>query len=134
MDKGLKDAFKGAKEAAQKIAQDTEATEKLLEQAQEKAGKNKKFAQKLRGELHSLFRMVKQWSKGNYKAPFKSIVMALAAIAYFVNPLDLIPDFLIGTGLLDDATVIAYALKMIRKDIREFLSWEESTHKQGDSE
>ncbi|MCV0426838.1 MAG: DUF1232 domain-containing protein [Roseibium sp.] len=43
----------------------------------------------------------------------------LAALAYFVLPLDTIPDFLIGIGFGDDATVLMAAIAMIRSHMRD---------------
>lgn len=36
-----------------------------------------------------------------------------AALAYFVMPLDLIPDFIIGLGFMDDAAVLAGVMKLV---------------------
>jgi uncharacterized membrane protein YkvA (DUF1232 family) len=126
MDKKTTNAFSEAKKKAEKILKDTEATAKLVDSAKEKAEKNIGFAKKLRDDLFGLFRMVKCWSKGQYAVPWKVLITAVAAILYFLNPLDLIPDFIIGTGLLDDASVIAFALNIIRKDVDEFKKWENS--------
>ncbi|WP_040677701.1 YkvA family protein [Nitratireductor pacificus] len=41
----------------------------------------------------------------------------LAALAYFVLPLDLVPDFLLGLGFTDDMAVLAAALNTVRKHI-----------------
>lgn len=38
----------------------------------------------------------------------------LAALAYFIVPLDVLPDFLLGLGFTDDATVLMTALSLIR--------------------
>lgn len=43
----------------------------------------------------------------------------LAALAYFVLPLDAVPDFLIGIGFGDDATVLMAAIAMIRSHVRD---------------
>lgn len=43
--------------------------------------------------------------------------MLLAALAYFVLPLDMIPDFLLGFGFTDDLAVLAAALGAIRRHI-----------------
>ena len=51
--------------------------------------------------------------------PVKVRATALAALAYFVFPLDTIPDFIIGVGFGDDATVLLAALAMIRAHIRD---------------
>lgn len=42
----------------------------------------------------------------------------LAALAYFVVPVDAIPDFAAGLGFTDDATVIAAALALVARHIR----------------
>ena len=51
-------------------------------------------------------------------------MLSIAAILYFVNPLDVIPDLLPAFGFLDDAGVLAFVLQSIRKDIDRFLDWE----------
>lgn len=37
--------------------------------------------------------------------------LVLAALAYLINPLDLVPDVLVGIGLTDDLAVLALALE-----------------------
>lgn len=51
--------------------------------------------------------------------PGKVRVTVLAALAYFVLPVDTIPDFLIGVGFGDDATVLMAAIAMVRGHIRD---------------
>ncbi|WP_422384251.1 YkvA family protein [Roseibium album] len=46
--------------------------------------------------------------------PAKVRVSVLAALAYFVLPIDTVPDFLIGVGFGDDATILMAAIAMIR--------------------
>jgi uncharacterized membrane protein YkvA (DUF1232 family) len=42
----------------------------------------------------------------------------LAALAYFVVPIDAIPDFVAGIGFTDDATVLAGAIALVSRYIR----------------
>jgi uncharacterized membrane protein YkvA (DUF1232 family) len=49
--------------------------------------------------------------------PLRVRGMLLAALAYFVLPADMIPDFLIGVGFGDDATVLYSTITMIRNHI-----------------
>ncbi len=42
----------------------------------------------------------------------------LAALAYFVMPLDVVPDFLAGFGFTDDMTVLLAALTTVKANIR----------------
>ncbi|WP_298817147.1 YkvA family protein [uncultured Roseibium sp.] len=51
--------------------------------------------------------------------PTKVRATVFAALAYFVLPIDTIPDFLIGVGFGDDATVLMAAIAMIRSHMRE---------------
>ncbi len=43
--------------------------------------------------------------------------MLAIAIAYFINPFDLIPDFLITVGFLDDIVVASYVLASIMTEL-----------------
>lgn len=53
------------------------------------------------------------------KTPPKVKAVLFAALAYFVMPFDLIPDFLAGIGFTDDAAVIAMALSVVAGAITE---------------
>jgi uncharacterized membrane protein YkvA (DUF1232 family) len=50
--------------------------------------------------------------------PVKVKGMLLAALAYFVMPVDLLPDFIAGLGFTDDLTVIATAIGLVRHHLR----------------
>ena len=43
---------------------------------------------------------------GKFCAPADAILMAIAAVFYFVGPFDLIPDSIPVLGLIDDTSVI----------------------------
>jgi uncharacterized membrane protein YkvA (DUF1232 family) len=43
----------------------------------------------------------------------------LAALAYFVIPFDVVPDFILGLGFSDDITVLITAITMVRRHIGE---------------
>jgi uncharacterized membrane protein YkvA (DUF1232 family) len=46
--------------------------------------------------------------------PFKVKGILLAALAYFIMPVDVIPDVLLGLGFTDDMAVLYTAISMIR--------------------
>ena len=52
------------------------------------------------------------------QTPFRVRGTLLAALAYFVLPLDFIPDFLIGFGFTDDVAVLTAAITAIRTHIK----------------
>ena len=49
--------------------------------------------------------------------PTKLKLKILGALGYFILPLDLIPDALLGLGFTDDLAALAWALYSIRKHI-----------------
>lgn len=50
--------------------------------------------------------------------PTKVRAMLIAALAYFVTPVDLLPDFIAYLGFTDDAAVIATIVSMVGSHIR----------------
>ena len=62
-----------------------------------------------------MLRLVRAYSQGNYRdVPESTLVVIIAATIYVVNPLDVIPDALPALGFLDDATVLALAVRLHR--------------------
>ncbi|WP_220376841.1 DUF1232 domain-containing protein [Paenibacillus taihuensis] len=43
--------------------------------------------------------------------------IAFAALAYFISPVDAIPDVLVGLGLTDDLAIVAAAVKAIGSNV-----------------
>jgi uncharacterized membrane protein YkvA (DUF1232 family) len=111
---------------AEELAKDPKAAGKLLDEAVAKAGNSKAVLKEVKEQLQALMRLLKATITGEYKGvPWTSLVTGLAAILYFVNPFDLVPDFLVGVGLLDDVTVIAFALNVLKSDLAAFKKWED---------
>lgn len=52
------------------------------------------------------------------KTPFRVRGTLLAALAYFVLPLDFVPDFILGFGFTDDLAVLTAALTAVRTHIK----------------
>jgi uncharacterized membrane protein YkvA (DUF1232 family) len=108
------------------ILKNRRKTSSLLQEAGDKAGKNKVMLKDLWHHIQLLVQLMKAWLSGEYtRVPYRSLVVIVASILYFVSPVDMIPDFLFGMGLLDDAVVITFALKQIEKDVDEFKKWKE---------
>jgi len=63
---------------------------------------------------------------GTYKFPIKTFLFAVGGALYFISPIDLIPDFFLGIGFLDDLTVIGLVIRKILREIRKFKNWENS--------
>ncbi len=71
--------------------------------------------------------LVKDYATGKYrKLPYWAIGAIVFMLLYVANPVDLIPDFLIGVGQIDDLIVVAICLLMVRQEIHEYKYWREN--------
>lgn len=86
--------------------------------------KNKSFISK----IPVLFRMLMASLKGQYKPGIKNLFIFTFLIVYVLSPLDLIPDFLVGIGFLDDLTIAFFAISKLMKEVDKFLEREKQNH------
>lgn len=71
-------------------------------------------------------RIIKDRSAGNYpRFPWKSMLSIVGSLLYFLNPLDVIPDFIPFIGYLDDITLLAWVYRSIESDVNQYLDWAE---------
>ena len=78
-------------------------------------------------QFFTLGRLLRAYASGDYRTiPWKSLLLIVAAILYFINPIDVIPDLLPIIGLSDDFAVLFMVYKSIGSDIDKFLEWEKS--------
>lgn len=78
-------------------------------------------------KLSVFSRLASAYATGKYRdVSWKSVLIVLAAIIYFLNPLDLIPDFIPVLGLTDDFSVLLWVYNAVSKEIDKFLVWERS--------
>ena len=117
--------FIAAQKKAEALLKDEGRLKKLLKDAWGKGEFSKEKLKFAWQDLTALLRLVKSWKNGEYrKVPLKTIIFALTAIVYFVNPFDLIPDFILLWGYIDDITVIGFVMKAIHDDLEKFRAWE----------
>lgn len=75
--------------------------------------------------FQAMLRLMRAYYRGDYRQVSPTtLVVIIAAIVYIVNPFDLIPDFVPGLGLLDDAIVLAFAVQRTRRALDDFMTWE----------
>jgi len=117
--------FAQAQSQAESAARDKSRTKQLLQDAVNKAYQNRNQLKAVWEDLMAVCRMLKAWSKGDYQSvPWKTIVLSLATVIYFLNPFDMAPDFIPGVGYLDDAVVLGFVVNSIKKELEKFLHWE----------
>ncbi|ACV68794.1 protein of unknown function DUF1232 [Desulfohalobium retbaense DSM 5692] len=83
--------------------------------------------EKLWDDIKTMIQLIWDYRNGNYKAvPWKIIAAVVAAVIYFVSPIDFIPDFIPGLGYIDDALVIKLALDMAGEDLASYKEWKKT--------
>ena len=80
------------------------------------SGKFQEFAK----NVSILFKMLKDWWTAKYECPWSTIAAIIFALAYFLNPFDIIPDVIPVLGLADDAAVVAFIVGIIQKDLEKY--------------
>ncbi|WP_166261868.1 YkvA family protein [Marinobacter salicampi] len=110
-------------ESAKIDRKDLEAVMAARENVERKARKSSRLNRFLT-DIRLMFDMVGDYWKGNYRAvPWLSIAAIAGALLYVFNPLDLIPDMILGVGLMDDAAVIAVCLGVVENDLQAYQDW-----------
>lgn len=72
-------------------------------------------------------RLCKAYALGHYRdVSWKSMLLVVAAIIYFVNPLDFLPDLVPIAGLTDDFAILMWVYSSITSEVDKFLAWEQS--------
>ena len=132
-------SFQNALKRAAGIATDHEKISDLIGSVADKMSdmdENKRRASDFFKKIGTLLRMLRAYINGNYRQiPFKSLLMIIGALIYFMMPIDLIPDFIPVTGLADDITIIFLVFGSINEDIQAFLEFEQSfTNKSNDNQ
>jgi uncharacterized membrane protein YkvA (DUF1232 family) len=86
-----------------------------------------RMIRRLWSDLPLLARLLKACQRGSYRGlSMRTIVSLAAALLYIVSPIDLMPDFIPGIGLIDDAAVLALLLHSIAQDLAAFRVWEQN--------
>ncbi len=106
--------FEDVKEAARR------GKKKLEELEQNHPG----FLDSIWADLKLMVSLLRDYVKGDYRSiPWTSIAATAGAVLYFVNPFDIIPDFIPFAGYLDDAAVLTLGLILIKQDLIKYRKW-----------
>ena len=123
--KKLADDFDKSKDTAAKYLEDPKLLKGLQDSLNDKINSSKNRIASGLDDIYTLMRMLAAYTSGEYReVALRSMVAVVAALIYFLNPMDLIPDFITGFGFLDDLTVLAYVFKTFKDEIDKFITWE----------
>ncbi len=76
--------------------------------------------------LKLLLPLVRDYWKGAYRdVSAKSMAIFGATILYIISPIDLIPDYIIGLGQIDDIAILSLSLYFLERDLLKYKEWKE---------
>ena len=117
------------KEKAKAYLDDDEKMEKLFRDFEDKLKLIPKIGNRA-SDIAVLLSLIRAYIKKQYTDVSPSTVMlAVAGLIYVVTPVDLIPDYILGPGLLDDAAVIGIVLQAIQMDLNKYKKWQAANGK-----
>jgi uncharacterized membrane protein YkvA (DUF1232 family) len=97
----------------------------VLHAATMKLLNNPQLVATFRNDVRILVRMLGAWASRRYlEVPWRSLMLAAGAVIYFLNPVDLIPDAIVGIGYVDDIAVVGAVMRAIHEDLEAFAKWE----------
>ena len=120
------EAFARALEDAKSHANDTARLRALFEEAAQKAAAvpTEPFGDSW-PYVQAMLRLLRAYFRGEYRnVSQEGLWWIVAAVNYFVDPFDLIPDEVPFLGLVDDATVMEFAIGHTRQALDDFMTWE----------
>jgi len=113
-----------------------EGSEKVRKEDIEKVVKNEesiknrfkelegKIQKELAEDLSLILSLIKDYWKDEYKVvPWRTIALTVFALLYLLNPLDLIPDFSLPLGILDDLAVLGFVVASVKDDLEKYKQW-----------
>jgi uncharacterized membrane protein YkvA (DUF1232 family) len=75
-------------------------------------------------DLKLFVSLIRDYRSGAYKKfPFLSVAGIGFTLIYIISPIDLIPDYIIGIGQIDDAAILGFCFYLLRKDVRKYKEW-----------
>ena len=112
-------------ENAKKLIDDPEATVGAVDETRSKADRVKQALGEAYDVVCAFARLVLAYVRGEYRdVSLRTILLILAALAYFLSPFDVIPDFILVLGYTDDVALLLATAKSCKTEIDAFLAWE----------
>lgn len=79
----------------------------------------------MKDQILRIGRLLKAQVTGKYRVKsLRFLLILLAAIIYFIKPIDLIPDFILGFGLTDDLAILTRVYQAAAEELKTFDDWE----------
>ena len=116
-----------ARARARRLVESPRELVHVIEQARRKqasAGSARSLKPVL-AELRTILELLRAWARDEYSGVSNAnLLLIVGAAVYFLMPVDLVPDFILGLGFADDASVIAWVVSTVRDELAKFKAWQ----------
>ena len=81
----------------------------------------------VKSDLRLLQELLVAWVRGEYRGLSRQALLSVvAAPVKFLSPVDIVPDFIFGVGLLDDLAVLAWVVRRWQAELDAFKVWRDA--------
>lgn len=111
---------------ASNMVQNTASIVRLLPDIKKKVEQKgfRGISQELKENISWFLKLLKSFATREYTdIPAQKIIYILAALLYFLLPIDILPDFLPLVGLADDIALLGFIWKNMEEEITKFKEW-----------
>ena len=122
----IKEQIDKFSEKAKKIIDNPEKVTTVLEKASDLCDdlSHIRFIGKYFGDISLVCSMINDYICKRYTTvPMATVITLLAAVLYFISPIDIIPDFLPLIGHLDDMVVFGFVTDAAKIDLKKYEKW-----------
>ena len=125
----LKKSLNENKEKAKAFLDDDEKMENLFQEFEKKLRLIPKIGKRA-SDVAVLLSMLRAYIKKQYTdVSIATILAAVAGLIYVVNPMDIVPEYILGVGVLDDAAIVGIILQAMHMDLNKYKKWQEENGK-----
>lgn len=77
-------------------------------------------------DIRTLVELLRDYKSGAYRELSRSsALLIIGGLIYLVSPIDLLPDFILGLGFLDDAVILGYVIKQLFGVLDHYKTWKQ---------
>ncbi len=117
--------FKSTATSARRLIKNRDQLHEIIREALQKIRKHSVAIREIQADLQITIRLLQSWLSGDYKEiSLKTLAILIAALLYFLNPFDAVPDVIPVVGYVDDVSVVAWVIKTLKDEIEKFREWE----------
>jgi len=128
-EKEAKKELENGYDTAEEILKDDKRMDRFLQRLEKKL-KVIPVTGKTLSMIPTLIELIRSYIKKEYKdIPIGSIIAIISALLYWLTPIDALPDTLPGIGYVDDVSVLALCLKLVKSDIDDYEKWRKKNKK-----